>query len=296
MRKLFISIFFFITIFLIPVPTFAQKVSLRINPAKVEIIAKPDQTILQSFEIQNSSDPVIATITLEPFEAKETDQSIQFDLENEAIKLNEPFFLRPNEKKTIELSLDIDLNTAQKDYYYDFILRSEPPPTSEGAISIRNSLTVGSRIFVTVTKDAKVDIKPKIILFSTLPRFKIFSKPFYVFDSADKIPFILKIANEGRNLIKPRGELVLRGLSAAKPNYSIVRSNILAQSEKVIPIEPSVLSGFFLGKYSLFASINFGQASPTIYSSTSFFVFPFKLTFLLLIAFVLFLIYRWRNR
>ncbi|MEK7523209.1 MAG: hypothetical protein AAB569_06495, partial [Patescibacteria group bacterium] len=85
--------------------------------------------------------------------------------------------------------------------------------------------------------------------------------------------------------------------------YDIISKNILAESERMIEATPSasfttstslILSGFFIGRYSLSTQIKFGENSPTIFGSTTFYAFPFKILggVLLSLIIVLFILKR----
>ena len=123
----------------------------------------------------------------------------------------------------------------------------------------------------------------------------MFNKPVKIFDSFDKIPIVLIVENKGKNLIKPQGEITLLGSFGLTSKYDIVSKNILSESQRLLEATPSaeystptslIVSGFFAGLYHLSADINFGENSPQIFASTSFFAFPFKLLFGLIIAIV----------
>ena len=90
--------------------------------------------------------------------------------------------------------------------------------------------------------------------------------------------------------MKPEGQIILKGSLGEKATYDIISKNILAESERLLEATPSadlsseiyppsslILSGFFIGKYSLSTQIKFGENSPTIFASTVFYAFPFKI-------------------
>lgn len=124
-----------------------------------------------------------------------------------------------------------------------------------------------------------------------------FGKVIRIFDSSDKIPVVLEVENQGRNVIKPEGEITLKGNFGEKATYSILPQNILSGSKRIMTATPSaeipesirqpvslVLSGFFMGKYSLSSEISFGEGSPNIFAQTSFLALPIKFLIGLFIA------------
>ncbi len=92
-------------------------------------------------------------------------------------------------------------------------------------------------------------------------------------------------------MIKPEGKITLSGNFGEQIKYDVIPKNILSESQRLIEASPSaqilfeekpislLLNGFFIGFYRLSTQLTFGENSPTIFSATNFFAFPFKLTF-----------------
>jgi len=115
-------------------------------------------------------------------------------------------------------------------------------------------------------------------------------------DSGDPVPVVLILENKGKNMIKPNGDVVLKGNFGEKAVFNIITQNILAESQRQISASPSAelncditkkpfycshpfsfaISGFFLGKYSLSTTINFGEGSPNVFSNVEFIALPIK--------------------
>ncbi|MDO8610417.1 MAG: hypothetical protein Q7R95_07750, partial [bacterium] len=186
------------------------------------------------------------------------------------------------------------------DYYYTFLSETQPPPTTEGIQSARAKATIGSNILITVTDSGVIDVKGKVALFDIMARYTVnlFGTQYKIFDSNDKIPFVLIVDNKGKNVIAPEGTIVIKGNFGEKAQYEIVPQNILAESQRLITATPSgnlncpesgkkpsycqkpislLISGLFIGLYKASTSINFGENSPNIFASTSFIAIPFKL-------------------
>ena len=156
-------------------------------------------------------------------------------------------------------------------------------PHQDGTSAPRAKATIGSNILITVTKTGDVDIKGKIALFDIL------KKGLKIFDSNQKTPIVLIVENKGKNLIKPQGKIVLRGNFGEQAKYKIIPRNILSESQRLIEASPSalvynqqpaslVLSGFFIGRYTLSTTVSFGNGTPNLYATTSFIAIPYKLT------------------
>jgi hypothetical protein len=299
-RAFLLVLILFLTI---PLTIHAQQVSLAISPPLLEVFIKPGKSIMVAYQLQNFADPTILSAQVLPFEPKdnlgnirikeEFEGPIRFSLDNADIQLNQPFFLKTGDSQQLLLRVRVPDGAPDGDYYYTLLAQTQPPPTVEGVAGGRASAMIGSNILITVTGSGLVDVKGKIALFDVLPRwkFKVGSWKFNIFDSNDKIPVVLIVENRGKNLIKPEGEIVLRGNFGEKAKYEILPQNILAQSQRLLTATPSaeiegfhqpislLLSGFFLGRYNLSTTVNFGEVSPNIFASSSFVAVPFKLIF-----------------
>ncbi len=290
----------------------AQQVTLSISPPILEVFIKPGKSILIAYKVGNSGDPVVATAKVLPFEPKdqygninikpEFEGPVRFSLDNANISLEQPFFMQTKDSQQLLLRIRIPDGAPEGDYYYTLLVETQPPPTIEGAPNTSAKATIGSNILITVTNTGMTEAKGKIALFDILPRFSfsLFGRQYEVFDSSDKIPVILVVDNQGKNLIKPQGEITLRGNFGETANYEVIPQNILAESQRQLAASPSasvdcqtpgkgsvycrksvslLLSGFFVGMYRLSTSLTFGDFGPKISAATSFIALPFKLLF-----------------
>ena len=277
----------------------AQQVSLSISPPLLELFIKPGKAVMVAYRLENLGDPTFLNLKILPFEAKdnlgnirikpEFEGPVRFGLDNSNLTLDQTFFLKTNESQQILLRIRIPENITDGDYYYTLLAETIPSTPSEGIGSARAKATIGSNILVTISNSGNVDIKPKIALFSTRGGWT-FGQNFKVYDSSDKIPVVLNVVNKGKTLMKPEGQIIMKGSLGEKAEYEIISKNILAESERLLEATPSadlsseiyppsslILSGFFIGKYSLSTQIKFGENSPTIFASTVFYAFPFKI-------------------
>ena len=299
MRKNIIFIIFIIFITFINPIVSAQQVSLSLSPPLLEVFIKPGKSIMVAYSLENSGDPTIIEAEVVSFEPRDNlgqvslkstlEGPVRFYLDNADLQLNQSFFLKTGDKQQLLLRIRVPDGAPEGDYYYSLLAHTVPPPTLEGVASSRAKATIASNILITVTESGIVEVKPKISLFEVLSRFKLklLGKRVNVIDSFDKIPLILMVENKGNNLIKPEGTILLRGNFGETSKHEIISKNILAQSQRLIEATPSatindgrsslVFSGFFVGLYHLSANITFGENSPTIFASSSFFAFPFKL-------------------
>lgn len=305
--KFFLSFFYlFIFLFIYSGNVRAQQVSLSISPPLLELFIKPGKSIMVAYNLKNYGDPTFINLKILPFEAKdalgnirikkEFEGPVRFDLDNSELKLDQPFFLKTNDTQQILLRIRIPENITDGDFYYSLLAEATPPTASEGIGSARTKATIGSNILITISNSGDIDIKPKIALFSIQGGFAL-NKEVKVFDSLDKIPVILTVVNKGKNMIRPEGQINLKGNFGEIAKYNIISKNILAESERLMEATPSaqvdndnkntlVLSGFFIGKYNLSTQIKFGENSPTIFGSTVFYAFPFKIIGAILLALI----------
>ena len=262
-----------------------------------------------AYKIENKGDPVVVKTNVLPFEPKdqqgnirikkEFEGPVRFSLDNSNIQLDQPYLLKTKDSQQILLRIRIPEGAPLGDYYYTLLAETQPSSNIGGNQSTLAKATIGSNILITVTESGRVEARGKITLFNVLPRFKLnlFDTSVNLFDSTDKIPVVLVVENTGKNLIKPNGNIVLRGNFGEKAEYEIIGQNILAESQRQLAASPSamvdceenekkavycqkstslVLSGFFVGLYKLSASLTFGENSPRIFSSASFIALPFK--------------------
>ncbi len=303
---------------LLTFPIHAQQVSLSISPPLLELFIKPGKAIMVAYKLENLGDPTFLNLKILPFEAKdnlgniriksEFEGPVRFSLDNADLTLDQPFFLKTNDSQQILLRIRIPENITDGDYYYSLLAETSPPTASEGIDSARAKATIGSNILVTISNSGNIDIKPKISLFSIRGGLTL-GQNIKVFDSLDQIPVVLTVVNKGKNMMKPEGQISLKGNFGETAKYDIISKNILAESERLLEATPSadlsseiyppsslILSGFFIGKYNLSTQIKFGENSPTIFASTVFYAFPFKIMGGILIAvFIIIIIIRRRK-
>ncbi len=281
-----------------------------------------------AYKLDNLGDPAFINLKVLPFEAKdnlgnirikpEFEGPVRFSLDNSDLQLEQPFFLKTNGSQQILLRIRIPENITDGDFYYSLLAETAPPTASEGIGSARAKATIGSNILVTISNSGNIDIKPRVVLFDILSKlkFNLLGKVIKIFDSSDKIPLVFIVENKGKNIIKPEGQITLKGNFGETAKYDIISKNILAESQRLLEATPSaqidcddqrreqaclfptslILSGFFIGKYNLSTQISFGENSPTIFGSTTFYAFPFKITAGILIAILIIILVIKKNK
>ncbi len=323
LKNLFLSIFIVGIVIILPKNIFGQYFNLSITPPILETIIKPGKSILVAYTIKNNGDPIVLYPSVVSFEPKGNNGNIKlknglegpvrFKLDNSKLKLDKPFFIGNNKSSQLLLRIRVPDNAPEGDYYYSFILKSSPSPPKEGKSTTATKVTIGSNILITVTKSGRIDLKGKIVLFETIPHYKIkiLGKNINIFDSFDKIPTVLLIENLGKNLIKPYGKISLKGSFGLHSEYDLIPNNILSHSQRIIKTKQQIeycnkhtclnkssltLSGFFIGKYVLSSKVSFGQNSPVLYKKISFIAMPVKILAVILLISVILVILLARRR
>ncbi len=300
---------------LLSVPQFAraQSISLSVQPPLVEAAIKPGKSILVGFTVANTGDPSIISAHVSTFVPRgidghivltdTQDTPIRFNLENSNIELGKPFLLKDQKGQQLLLKLRVPEGTPEGDYYFTFFVQNELGRSIEGVPSAQTQARVGANMLVTVTKTGNVEVLGSIGKLSITPRFnvKLFGNTYPIVESSDTIPVSLILQNTGANMIKPQGSLKLRGSFGEEATYALVSQNILKKSSRLIQasqsatIQPEAVSrdssvmlrGFFVGKYTLTADVNFGDISESKSATFVFYAIPYKLIGAFLIVLIL---------
>lgn len=301
-KKFLLTLLLFIFIFQISNlksnEVFAQQITLSISPPLTEAVIKPGKSILVAYTVSNIGDPVVLSSGVRPFVPQgqfgdliveeEFSGPIRFNLENSNIKLSDSFFLPTRQGQQLLLKIRVPEGTPEGDYYYTFFVKNEPGNFLEGATSSQATAVVGSNILITVTESGLVDVQGGIGQFGVIPKYQLtfLGKKFSFFESTDTIPIVLVLNNKGKNLIKPYGTIDLKGNFGERAEFDLIPQNILSQSSRMVIATPSAqlsdvqssvnLSGFFVGKYTLNTSLNFGIGTENLTSTMSFYAIPFK--------------------
>lgn len=260
--------------------TFAQQTSISLSPSLNQLAIKPGQSANLNYKLTNSGDPNIVKLKVEPFENKDS-QAIEFDILDNELDLNGSLFLKNLESKEVLLNLRVPVDTQEKDYYFKVTAEAQPQPSEEGSINIRAKTSLQSLLLITVTESGQIEIKPKISLFEVVPgrKIELFGQRLNFFNSFEKIPITMTIQNNGRNMFRSSGEIMVKGLFFNSNKYIIEPQTILAHSQKQIKQE---LPGLLWGSYTLTSTITFGEGTPKIHSSTSLIVFPTNIFIILI--------------
>lgn len=269
-----------------PVKVHGQAVDFAEEPASQHIIVQPGKTVKTSVSFRNKKDPTLAVIKLIPFtanqdgtiELKNADKgALKFTINNEGVNFNAPFLFHSKEVLKINISITIPQEAELKDHYYVIFLESQAQPAQEGSITARSQLALGSSFLISVTPDGSVPTNASIPLFNILPTTKwtIGNNTLNIVDSGIPIPVSMIIANKENYLVTEEGTIVLKPLIGRKKVIAIPKQIILASSQKPFNTH---LNGFFIGPYTVTATLSLNSGSSISYANGSFFAIPLQFT------------------
>ena len=133
--------------------------SLSISPQQIEYLIKPGATIIQSFRIKNDSNDYIYLNTsieawqplgddgLVSYQNNNTNNDIEFSLNNSDLQLYENFSIEPHTEKQLVLKIKASPYAKESDHYTTFFitqsnsLKQTSTPQSQTNIKIGYSLT-----------------------------------------------------------------------------------------------------------------------------------------------------------
>ncbi|OGK31912.1 hypothetical protein A3I56_01165 [Candidatus Roizmanbacteria bacterium RIFCSPLOWO2_02_FULL_43_10] len=295
----YIVIALMLSIAALPVsPVSAQQFAMSITPPLLEITIKPGKSVLIAYTVSNVGDPAIMSADVRPFkptgilgsliQSDTFEGPIRFNLDNSNIGLGKPFFLKSKEGQQLLLKIRVPEGTPEGDYYYTFYVQNETGRPLEGVTASLNQARIGGNILVTVTNSGTLETRGNIGTFTVFPTLKLGLKA-ALFESTDPVPVQLILQNTGRNFIKPEGIITLQGGFGEKANFTLVPQNILAKSSRLAVASTSgslvrfkepttlVLSGFYVGKYTLTADVIFSGSQKPVQATLTFYALPFKL-------------------
>jgi len=158
------------------------------------------------------------------------------------------------EGKGQELILEIRIpeNTPEGDYYYALTTTHETGRIPAGSTSLTHKIHVSSFILISISPDGYTEQKGEI------GEFRVDALKKY-FETNQPIPFKLIVNNLGKNVITPRGYLVIRGPGVNK-RLTLVSENVLSgYSRQLMVQDGTIIKGFFVGRYTVQAFIDTGS-------------------------------------
>jgi len=288
-----------------PTPVAAQTFSLAISPPLLELMIMPGKSYLQPYAVTNTGTKITLTPSLTTFSPKDEFGHISLNppstinhlpsiiqLDNPAIKLNEPFEIDANETKNLNLRMTVPSDAEEKDYYLTLLFSSQPNSSSQSNDSQIGSGSqlvgvIGTNILITVSKDGKPLKQGEIIDFR-LSNFQFLISNIEFIDSFDPPQYKIRIKNTGRTYWKPVGQVTATGTLNQKWTNYLQSDNILGSSIREISLAtPSAQPNFLIGAYKTTLSFQTDEEDEKILKSITFIALPIKLILGLVIAVIL---------
>jgi hypothetical protein len=273
-------------------PTYGQ--ALEIAPPVIYLNVSPGQVTKTQILLRDiSSGELIVTGEADDFTAAGEDGTPKLLLGNEAA--NNPYSMKtwvappatlrlvPKEVKTMSVTVNVPKDASPGGHYGIIRFTATPPSLKNSGVSLSTSL--GALMLVTVS--GPVTEKLSISGFSVNKD----NKSQKVFQSGP-VSFTERIKNEGNVHEQPTGQVVITdmfGRKFASVNVNLPPRNILPASTRKFdqPLDKSVIGNKRLfGKYTAKMTITYGKNKQTQTSSLNFWVIPYRLVAIVIIALI----------
>ncbi|QQS44629.1 hypothetical protein IPM65_03455 [Candidatus Roizmanbacteria bacterium] len=294
----------------------AQQFSFSLKPAQNHVIAKPGASIVLPYTLVNTGDPTV--VKLQPYLLSVKDSGGSYDLvpyysdvpdfpvfttSDAALRIGEPFLISAQEAIEFDLIVVTNENLKEEDYYFTFVVESEPTEGFEDTSHISLQSGIGSNIYLSISKDGNLSSSGEITQFSVQPQFtfSLGNRQLALFDSFQPVPILVTVANKGKRILQTSGTLsVQSNLSTGATVIPIPEQYILADSQRLLSgtstennlisnTNTAIVSGSFIGSYTVRADLQIGNDAEQQNVSVRYYVFPFRYSAYVLILFVMLL-------
>lgn len=208
MRRFFFNILLIILILIIEIGITPAAFALTVSPVKLEIAGDPGQTLTGEFELFNEQKEVKTFYSsFENFEARGESGAPYFTgcAKNSLcswIKTTSSIALNPGKRKKIPYSIKIPKN-AEPGGHFAAVFWGTAPPQEKN----KQQVVIGGRVGILVMLSISGKTKSKgegLVEFSTDRGKKLLSSL--------PITFIWRFSNQGRQRIKPTGEITIKNM------------------------------------------------------------------------------------
>lgn len=310
---LFICLFIYSFIGVIPSTAFADSLNLSIAPSLFQIDAIAPTDARAPFTISNKGNEEIdLKILIKPFRPSA--------LENGQIEyqtgVNPPIFkkitvvdgnlsidsltLGPQQEKKLEIRVLVPEKEKDADYYFSVIFLTSPkPPKNTSKVDEKNNFStaqggIATNVLLSIgAKDQSQGLLEE------------FLAPFYV--ESGPVPFTVRVKNTGKHFISPKGAILIKNMYGQTiGRVDIPSTNILTGTTRsLIDVEQAATNAaqnntmephamwnekFLLGFYRAEVTIMLTDKGPVFERSISFVAFPLKLLFGIIISVTLIVI------
>lgn len=276
---------------------------LTLKPAQLEFVAKPGASFTQAYQVtNNSSSPVVVSTSVEPWLPAGPDGSVtyqnvlsnpdfEFSLNNADLKLGQSFLLRAGESRQLVLKVKSSATTPQHDYYFTFFLTQDLTSSLDSDSNFTSAAgRLGSHLLISTSNTESPVSEAKITNFS--------ASSHLVDTFFPHLQFTGQITNSSVYFFKPVGQLSLSKNGLLVQKMTIFPNNVLASSSRSFfcqsdnqPVVCTFSPPFWPGLYQATVTLD----SPSASATTTFFVFPFSITFLSIVVLFSFLLLNHRR-
>lgn len=268
--------------------------ALEIAPPVLNLTANPGQTIKSQISLRDvSPTKLVVTGQINDFIAAGEDGTPKILMDDEDI--DNPYSLKdwisplaqltlePRQVKNLPITIKVPANASPGGYYGVVRFTAKPPDLEGTGVSLSASL--GALVLLKVNGDVKESL--------TIEEFSVQNrgKAGTLFESTP-LTFVERIKNTGSIHDAPRGQVTVTdmfGKKVAAVNVNLPPRNILPGSIRKFeqPLDNTVIgSKQLFGRYKADLKITYGSTNQTLTNSVTFWVIPYKLMGLAVIALV----------
>ncbi len=272
--------------------------ALTISPPLMEFDARPGDVLVDVVKLYNETDEALnLTASVQNFKALGETGTPEFLPVEEGnglaswIKLDETTVtLAPGERKSILFTINVP-GDAEPGGHFAGILWSTAGAAPEGETAVGLVAKTGTLILVRVS--GQVEEMGRVVEFGT-------DKASYSYLPAN---FVVRFENTGNVHLKPTGEITVKNMWGTKVASLPVNedlANVLPDSirkfeatwqKTEMPVGASEWQkereNFAWGKYTATLLLNYGIGGQTVTATTSFWVFPWRVTLFYLVLIVI---------
>ncbi len=270
--------------------SFAGAVSL--SPTTFELSANPGDKIVNYIRVYNDQDiPIGVTMEIENFTAsgeegrvviEKSEETSNFSLASWVRVTPTDFTIAPHSFHQVEYTVSVPLKAEPGGHYGSILV------TVVGAGTNGTGLGISQKLASLLLLNVAGQVKEGMLV-------RDFSAP--AFSEYGPVNMVARFENTGSIHLKPRGFVIIKNLFGKQvAQLDIPQSNILPETVRRVEIPWTEKYSF--GKYEATLTAIYGSTNEPLTSSVSFWVIPWKIASVVLLAVLLliFIFYRSRRR
>lgn len=270
--------------------------ALEIAPPVVTLSLDRGQTITTTIKLRDvSRGPLVVTGEINDFVAAGEDGTPKILMDDDEAAANNPYSMKawidplarltlePGEVQDLPVTIRVPANAAPGGYYGVVRFTATPPELEGTGVSLSASL--GSLLLVRVKGKAKEAMQIEEFFVSQDDQKNS------LFNSTP-VDFITRVKNSGNVHLQPVGKIIVKdmfGRTVAGVNVNLNRSNVLPDSIRRFEAalnEAVIGKKVLFGRYTAELTMTYGANNQTIKAKTSFWVVPYKLIGVIVVALI----------